>query len=136
MHASTYATTSDYRNFVGGGPVPADLDRAMLTAASRRIDRTLLGAIYAVDGDGLPTDCAVAAALRDATCAQVEDWIETGDNGTGSGATVSDVQIGSVRIGRAAGAPGNQPGGIDVARKALDILSVAGLYPVHPWLVG
>lgn len=54
-----------------------DVDEAdrLLLRASELID----GAVrqpYDTDDDGLATDSDVAAALRDATCAQVEQWVE------------------------------------------------------------
>lgn len=133
-HGTSYATTSDYRWFTDDEP--DELTRGLLVAASRRIDRALLGACYDVDDAGLPTDSDVTAALRDATCAQAEDWIDSGDLGTGNGVTYSDLAIGSVKVTRNGGASGNQPAGIDIARKALDILFGVGLLPVDPMLVG
>jgi len=136
MHAnSTYASTSDYVNYLDGEPAPEELTRGMLVSASRRVDRALRGARYAVDADGMPTDCEVIAALRAATCAQVEDWIESGDYGIGA-ATYTDGQIGSVRFTRGTTGAGANPAGVDLAPKAGDILAAAGLLPIDPMVIG
>lgn len=131
----TYATTSDYRDYIDGGPVPAELTRAMLRDASRRVDRAMKGAIYDTDPRGNPIDCDIAEAFRDAVCAQVQDWIETGDYGSG-GVAYSDVQIGSVRVSRNAARPGAQPTGVDLCQKGLDALAGADLWPVDPLVRG
>ena len=133
---STYATTSDYVDLVmDGEAAPPELTRGMLVAASRRIDRALIGAVYAQDEHGVPTDCDIADALRAATCAQVEDWIESGDLGIGT-AVMTDGQIGSVRFTRATTGAGANPAGVDVAPKAGDILAAAGLLPIDPFVRG
>jgi hypothetical protein len=81
--AVVYASDAD---LAASDFLPADLagevggDAARLLArASRLIDRVLLRAVYAVDGDGAPTDTKIIEALRDATCAQAAWWVETGD---------------------------------------------------------
>lgn len=91
-----YATTGELTAWLPDGlTVPADATR-LLASASRAVDRMLmvLGAVYDVDTDNLPTDADVIVALRNATCAQASWWIETGDeqgaasrlNSAGSGA--------------------------------------------------
>ena len=79
----TYATLSDLASWLG--EVPPDNAGRLLLTATRRVDLALVGAVYPVDDDSMPTDLVAIAALRDAVCAQVAWWNETGDT-TGSGA--------------------------------------------------
>lgn len=128
---SSYATLSHYVTWLGADP-PNGSAR-LLIRASAFLDGLLVGAVYPVTA-GLPTAAVDIAALRDATCAQVEYWQETGDT-TGSGATGSwsDVQIGSVKLsGRTGGATGDR----QLAPSAADILHTAGLLPVTAWAYG
>lgn len=108
-----YATTADLTAAwpSDAGPVPADAAR-LLEAASDLLDTTiLLSAAYCTDDAGAPTDPIVVEALRDAVCAQVRWWDETGDE-LGSAGTVQSVSIGSVSLTRAATAgPGGGGGG-------------------------
>lgn len=73
-----YATSADYAKLIKPSTPPTGL-RAKLEAASRLVDEMLLCAVYAVDDDKMPTDTAVIAAIRDATCLQAEFAIGTGD---------------------------------------------------------
>ena len=70
---TAYATSSDLATFTGVA-APAAATR-MLARASELIDDYLRTAVYATDDTGAPTDAAVIAAMRDATCAQVEMWM-------------------------------------------------------------
>ena len=92
-----YATASDLAasDFLSDGLVlPSSGQQArMLSRASREIDKALLGALYDVDSGGLPTDALVIVALRDATCAQVCWWLETGDE-AGAAASVGGASTG------------------------------------------
>lgn len=77
----SYATPAELTAWLPDGlDSPSDASR-MLASASRAVDRmlTVLGAIYDVDTDGVPTDTSVIVALREATCAQASWWVETGD---------------------------------------------------------
>ena len=105
--ARVYATLDDYEDYLGKAP-PADFDAESLVRASARIDRALLGAIYATHPTTqLPTDPDVAEAMRDATCAQALWWDEIGDS-TGSGALqeFGELQIGQVRLRRSGNSRG------------------------------
>lgn len=81
--------------------VPADADRQLLRA-SEVVDEALLTATYTVDTDGLPTDSAVIAALRDATCAQVEFWL-AGDEEDDIAGPVQGLQVGGLQVQYGAG---------------------------------
>lgn len=56
---------------------PADAGR-LLARASELLDATVRQP-FTVGPDGLPTDPAIAQALSDACCAQVEFWLEVGE---------------------------------------------------------
>lgn len=130
----TYATLSDLASWLGEVP-PGNAARLLLSA-TRRVDLALTGAWYPVDDDSMPTDSLVAAALRDAVCAQVAWWVETGDTtGSGAGAEWSSVSIGKLSLSRGGGGSGSRSAsatsGKRLAEDAIDILTVAGLLPIR-----
>lgn len=72
-----HATTGELDAYLGVA-APADAER-LLQRATELIDTYAFG-YYTVDSvTKLPTETRVAGALRDATCAQVEWWMATGD---------------------------------------------------------
>lgn len=75
--ADPYATEAELADFLPAGTVVADADR-LLRRASELVDEAVR-VPFAIDANGLPTDTDKAAALRDATCAQVEAWLEVGE---------------------------------------------------------
>lgn len=77
-----YSTVDELTTWLGDYP-PVNAS-TLLTRASLVIDDALVGAVYAVDVDGMPTDSVVVGALRDAVCAQVAWWMSMTDSGTGS----------------------------------------------------
>ncbi|MFA3843234.1 hypothetical protein [Streptomyces aureus] len=117
-------------------PAPSDADR-LDTRASEDIDDALLTAVYCVDDAGMPTDPDVAAALADATCAQVEYQQATGNDGTGAAGRWDSVSIGPASLsgsigpaslsGRSDTMPG--PTGLDLVPRAQRRLRRAGLLP-------
>lgn len=131
--SDSYATLTELADYLEDEP--PDGAARLLVRASRRVDSMLIGAVYAVDTNGLPTDATVAAALRDATCAQVEWWGEVGDStGTGAGGAWSNVSIGKVSLGTGSG--GAPPSKVRVSPAVAEILQVAGLLPISPYMVG
>jgi hypothetical protein len=76
MAVAVYATTEELEDYLGEA-APADATR-LLKRASAFI-ATFATAGFVADVDGLPTDEQPLAGLRDAVCAQIEFWIETGD---------------------------------------------------------
>ena len=124
-----YASTGDYAEWIGTAPPPGA--RRALAAASRAIDELLLTAVYDVDSEGLPTDAAVAAALRDATCAQAAYQTATGDPaGVGAG-HITQAQIGSVSFQRRGSGGQDTPG--RYSPQAVQILQQAGLLGHGPY---
>jgi hypothetical protein len=131
-----YASSADYANHTGDR-APEDLDRRVLVRASQRVDAALIGAVYDVDEAGMPTDPETLAALRDATCAQVHYWQQQGDKtGTGTATQWGSVKIGDVQLGNPTTAAGGGGSAGTLCAEADDVLRVAGLLPVSPWLFG
>lgn len=91
-----YATAADLDEFMG--EAPSDADR-LLRRASEEVDTALITAVYPVDEQGNPTNPEHAEAMKNATCAIVEWWGETGDP-TGAGSAWTSVGAGSVNLSR------------------------------------
>jgi hypothetical protein len=116
---AAYATPADLAAWLGTD-APEDSER-LLRRASELLDANVYGA-YAVDSaTGLPADPDAAEALRDATCAQVEFWVEVGEAHDLDGGARSQVSIGGLAMQR----PGR------LSARALDLLRTAGL--MNPW---
>ncbi|MEU3712910.1 hypothetical protein [Streptomyces catenulae] len=132
MAARTYATPEQLAAWTGQA-APDDAER-LLARATEDVDSALLTAVYRVDDDGDPLDDTVRAALADATCAQVEYQLATGDDGTGAAGHWDSVSIGPVSLsGRSGTASG--AAGVELAPRAARALRRAGLEPgvVWPW---
>lgn len=113
---TVHATPDDLATYTGQ-PAPADADR-MLARASDVITAACL-AVYSIDS----TD--TAAALRDATCAQVEQWLSIGETNDIDG-------LPSDTYSAAGGASMNrQPNRL--APRALRHLRMAGLTAPTGW---
>lgn len=126
MARQPYATPEALAAWLGA-PAPAGAER-LIARAGEDIDSALLTAVYPVDEDGDPADPAVAAALSDAVCAQVEYWIATGDDGTGAGGVWDSVSIGPVSLsGRSK--TSSATAGVELAPRADRALRRAGLTP-------
>lgn len=124
----TYATASDLTAWTGTA-APDDADRK-LKRASEIIDAALLTAYYATDNTGAATDTVIVAALRDATCAQVEFWL-AGDEEDDVLGPLQSIQLGS--MGQTFGAGQNRVTPTDVAPRAIRVLSNAGLLSATVW---
>lgn len=131
-----YATHQDLINYTQGSDfvVPAEPEsQRVRTRASELVDEALVTAIYDTDpATQLPTDPAIAAAMRDAVCAQVVWWDETGDE-LGDAGQYTSVSIGSVALtrGRAgtAASGATLPSGRTLGPQAVTPLRLAGLLP-------
>lgn len=72
-----YATAADLTAWLPSGSEVVDADRLILRATEVVAEHVTTG--YALDTAGDPAVTEVAAALRDATVAQVEQWLEVGE---------------------------------------------------------
>jgi hypothetical protein len=130
-----YATPTDLADYAGPDVVDADSPR-LLARAAELVDALLVAAVYDTDPTGLPLDEKVHTALRDATCAIVQWWAETGDP-IGAASQFTESQIGTLRLKR--NDTNTSP---DLAPAAVRILATAGLLahaplaPDHPRLIG
>lgn len=97
-----YATEQQLSTWLGE-PAPADAEQ-LLRIASQIVDGMLLAAVYKVDEQGKPADSNTATALQDATCAQVEYLMDTGDT-SGAIAGWQNVSIGSANLSRGSSSP-------------------------------
>lgn len=131
-----YATLEDLARWLGlfdalGEPDPTQLPpqatERMLSRASAQIQRATVTSVYNADEAGLPEDDDIVDAFRDATCAQVEAWLESGDE-HGTQPTPTSVKIGSVAI---SGAGAIALGGSRLPERARLVLRNAGLLPGH-----
>lgn len=97
--ARIYATAADWVTYTGlAAPTTVDAD---LAKASRFLDANVLKfCFYQVDANGLPSNTKVAAAFRDAACAQAQWWSQVGGSSGATGAGWGTVQIGSVTLSR------------------------------------
>lgn len=136
-----YATTEDLEAYLGDGVTLPGNAATLLDRASVYVDDILIGAFYQVDGDGNPTDPDVAEALKQATCAQVQYWSETGNASGVEGADDwGTVSIGNVSLSRTARTgSGSRSGGSTTTTfspDAIRYLRLAGLLPIAPWVYG
>lgn len=128
----SYATTAQLAEHLQAAPPPGAA--RLLRRATVEIDHMLRTAIYDVDDAGLPTDTAVAKALADAVCEQVEWWGELGDaSGSGAVAALAGSQIGTVKLGSGASAGGAS---LAIAPGAHRALRLAGLLNQGPRIPG
>ncbi|MGW5304854.1 hypothetical protein ACWERF_13050 [Streptomyces griseoluteus] len=125
-----YATPEQLAAWTGQ-PAPADAER-LLARASGDVDAALLCAFYRTSDAGMPIDPHVVQALADATCAQVEYQLATGDDGTGAAGRWGSVSIGPVSLGDRRDNP-TAATGLDLAPRAHRALMLAGLLPGVIW---
>lgn len=125
-----YASTDDLTAYIAPDAVPANAEW-LLEAASDEVDAALIGAVYVVDTDGLPTEAATILALKKATLAQAHYRIGVSDP-TGALSRFSSFSIGSISGTLANGGSGSASTGASaLAPAALSILRVAGLRPAN-----
>lgn len=134
----TYASTTQLAQWLDAAP-PEGAHRLLLRA-TERVDELLRTAVYEVAGDDeLPVDPVIAAALRDATCAQAAWFADTDDDGSGAVLRYGKVKIGTVELSDRGGAgAGGDPDQADprYAPAAIRALRAAGLWnraPVVRW---
>lgn len=127
-----YATPEQFADFLDPDPVPANAAR-LLKNASRRLDGMLIGARYATDTDGMPTEQSVIDLFREAVCLQAQ-YIAALDDETGANANVSSQQVGRVVITRALSLVGD--GTPRVSPDMIELLRTSPLARIHPFVRG
>lgn len=120
-----YATAADLAEYLGqpeptGEPSPDTV--RLLHRASEHLDPYLSLCRYRTDPAGYPLDPWIRDALRDATCAQVEQWNEVGESEAIAGYS-SDTAISYGRVSTS-----RRPS--RVAPRAVAALTSAGIRPV------
>lgn len=116
--AAAYATPADLQAFLPSGWPVSDVDRQLLRA-SELIDAKVRG-VFSIDDTGAPVDATIAQVLRDATCAQVEAWVEVGEENDIDGRAGTQVTAGGASYQRAP----------ELAPRAARILATAGLLTI------
>lgn len=121
--ARVYAALADYRTWSSDAITPDARVTWLLARASEDVDRALIGAIYPVDSNGMPTNADDIVTFRDATSAQAAFRQEVSDD-TGAASRNDSTSIGGISIHRAAGtaAQAMPP----LGPEALKILHLAG----------
>ena len=129
VYQRVYATYADYVAWSNDAFTPQSRVTWMLARASEDIDRALIGAIYTVDTNNMPTDPVDIDTFNRATCAQAQFRMELGDD-TGASNRMSSTSIGGISVTRAAGTMAmTMP---PLAPAALQILHQAGAAPISP----
>lgn len=129
---TAYATSTDYIAYAGDA-APSDVAR-LLDRASDLID-SIVTVAFTVDAvTNLPTSTTLAAALKQAACAQVEFWVkEVGEGNDVDGLAGTQVTI-SGYMGKRA--PRVAPRALDCLRKYGLIGASGGGLSRVPWGTG
>lgn len=90
-----YASDADLAVWIGGVN-PPNPGNSTMRRASLLIDAALVASVYPTNAGGWPTCETQIEALRDATCALVEYWLTTGDDGRSERTT--SAEIGGVKF--------------------------------------
>lgn len=91
-----YATSVELDAWLPDGIVVPDATR-LLTRASELLD-AVVRRPFTLDDNDLPTDPKVKQALSDAACAQVECWLEVGEDHDIGGLAGRQVSIGHLSV--------------------------------------
>lgn len=94
-----YATADAYRAWSGDQFTPDDVVAVMLRRASEALDHYLIGAVYATNANGMPTDPMLIDVLSRATSAQCQFMIADNDP-TGVKRQYSSTSMGGVAATR------------------------------------
>lgn len=130
--APVYATPEQLAEYLGVETAPEGAQRA-LEDASLDVDNLLIGAVYAVDGEGAPTEQRVIDALRRAVLYQVVH----GSPELVGGRKRMPEGMRLVRIGQMSYTAATDPATGRVvwdrmSTRAVSVLRVEGLLPTHP----
>jgi hypothetical protein len=124
-----YASVAQYRSWSGDQFSPDDLVTVALRRGTEVIDRALIGAVYATDADGMPTDAGVLNVFMRATCAQAQ-FILANNDFANVKSQFASTSMGGVSQTRASSAQNQMfP---PLAPQAAAILQVAGVLPGAP----
>lgn len=96
-----YATVAQYRAWSGDQFTPTDLVSTMLQRASEAMDHYLIGAVYAINANGMPTDPMLIDVLVRATSAQCQ-FVLADNDPTGVKRQYSSTSMGGVSTSRVA----------------------------------
>ncbi|MEW1630836.1 hypothetical protein AB0387_26180 [Streptomyces sp. NPDC089173] len=121
-----YATVPELTAWLAPEPAPPNAVR-LLTLASQRVDRALLGAYYD------PADAEVVEVLRQATVQQVHWMLERGDE-TEAQSDLASQSTGQRSFSKRALRDGEQPQ--KLAASVSDLLIGCGLFRFDPLVVG
>lgn len=122
-----YATPSEFTDYT------EDTVENLLQRASDFIDSRLVGAVYEVDDDGVAVSEEILTAIKRATMAQAEFWME------GYGSPFGPALYDNVRIATVSLSSSNSGSGKKkdvIAPLAADALRSVGLWPIHPQVGG
>ncbi|MES9804923.1 hypothetical protein [Streptomyces cinereoruber] len=131
--ARVYATPEEYEAFTGT-TAPANAAR-LLARASRLVDRAVVASLYDTDLSGYPADTDIRDGFRDATCVQVEAWVDresAADGGDDPAAGPwTSVSAGGLSFSRPAeSVPVPVPDDTVLTAEAVEILEGLGLEQV------
>lgn len=129
-----YATPQELAAWLELDEPPAGASQA-LRDASLAVDMLLVGAVYAVDSEEQPTDPAVVAALRDATCAQAAFKPKGSNAPAPEGGKVASVKVDKVSKTYAVSPMTGAVVEETYSQQAANILRLAGLVPAHPVVI-
>jgi len=96
-----YATVPQYQAWSGDTLTPYQMVQVMIQRASEALDHYLIGAVYAVNANGMPTDPMLIDVLMRATCAQTQFMLADNDP-TGIKRQYVSTSMGGVSQTRAA----------------------------------
>ncbi len=94
----THATVADLTTWTGGA-APVGAER-LIRRATELVDAHTTTDYAMNETTGVPTDVVIAIALRDAVCAQVEQWILTGEVNDIDGMDGQAVSVGGLSVTR------------------------------------
>jgi hypothetical protein len=124
-----YASVAQYRAWSGDQWPPDERMTVLLQRASEDLDGNLVGAVYPVNQNGMPTDAMVIDVFMRACCAQAQ-FLAADNDITGVKRQYSSTSMGGVSLTRVAAMTATPfP---PLAPRAASILRTAGVLPNAP----